>query len=197
MCGRFELDLKLDLEELRKIDLDIKSKTNVLYKTGEVFPTNIVPILANSNGRPELQLMNWGIPKWDGKGHVINAKSETVAEKRLFAQALYQRRCVVPSTGFFEWNKFDNSKKKDKFLFTSANDRMLYMAGIYNIIKVGDEFRNYFVILTRSANSTIIDIHDRMPVLLYKNELKNWLGNEQFINLLFDRNDDVLNRKIV
>jgi putative SOS response-associated peptidase YedK len=197
MCGRFEFNLELDLEELRKIDLDIKSKTNIPYKTGEIFPTNIVPILANSSGRPELQLMNWGIPKWDGKGHVINAKSETATQKMMFAQALVQRRCVVPSTGFYEWNKFENSKKKDKFLFTSTNDRMLYMAGIYNIIKVDDELKYYFVILTRSANTTISDIHDRMPVLLYKNELKNWLGNEQYINTIFNRNDDVLNRKIV
>ncbi|MDF2558142.1 MAG: yedK [Bacillales bacterium] len=197
MCGRFEIDLELDLEELRKIDQQIRSKYNTPYKSGEIFPTDTVPILLNANGKPELQLMKWGIPKWDGKGHVINAKSETAAEKRLFSQAFFQRRCVVPSTGFYEWNKYNNEKKKEKFLFTTGIDQMVYMAGIFNSIKVGDALQNYFVILTQAANSSISDIHDRMPVLLFKNELKDWLRNDPFVETMINRSDVILERKIV
>lgn len=83
--------------------------------------------------------MSWGFPKWDGKGVIINAKSETASEKNI-KQSLLQRRCVIPSTGFYEWN--NAGKSKEKYLFRSETSPVLYMAGI--------------LILSRTDKSTLL-----------------------------------------
>ncbi len=197
MCGRYEFNDEKDIEEINKILQEINNKYNgsVSCKTGEIFPTNNVPILSLMDGKPGLSLMQWGFPKWDGKGVIINAKSETAAEKKMFAKPLLEKRCVVPSTGFYEWQKKDETKPKDKFLFTEQTNSMLYMAGIYNVFKEKDSFKECFVILTQAANASIADVHDRMPVILYKSELKGWLLDAHCIDRTFSRNTINLSRE--
>ena len=180
MCGRYVIDDDGQIAEVNKIMNEIGSKV-----TGEIFPTNIAPILSLKCDKPSLNLMTWGFPKWDNKGVIINAKSETVSEKRMFAKPFYQHRCVVISTGFFEWNA------KDKYRFNSLDTPMLYMAGVSS--DTGDSF----VILTRPANGSIIDIHERMPVILYKDELVRWLTDYTFARNIIERNNVKLNKEIV
>lgn len=198
MCGRYEFNDEKDIEEINKIIQEVSQRHNGgSFKAGEIRPTNNVPILALSGGKPALQIMQWGFPKWGGKGSIINARCETAVEKNMFKKSLIERRCVVPSTGFYEWQKRDNTKAKDKYLFTSENSPMLYMAGFYNIYKDGDNHKNCFVILTRDANRYMEDIHDRMPVILYKQELKDWLSDDKFIDYAFRREGIVLNREAI
>jgi len=74
---------------------------------------------------------------------------------------------------------------------------MLYMAGLYDSFKVDDDLKKCFVILTTEANSSISDIHTRMPVILYENELEDWFFDIDYIDRIFRRDDVHLNRKII
>ena len=190
MCGRYVIMDDGDIEEIYKILQNISmrySETGASAKTGEIFPTDNAPVLSVNEGKPSLSLMKWGFPKWNSKGVIINAKAETVAGKKVFAKAITQRRCVIPSTGFYEWGGVgDDGKSKVKYQFNTPDSPMLYMAGVYT-----DE---RFVILTRSANESIRTIHDRMPVILYKHELVSWLTDYQFADFAMKRDSTKLVR---
>ena len=110
----------------------------------------------------------WGFPSFRGKGSIINARSETAAEKRSFRESLMIRRCVVPSTGFYEW---DSQKQKHRFQLPGSGS--LYMAGLYNDYQDG---RRY-VIMTTAANKSIINVHDRMPVIVPSDKIYDWITN--------------------
>jgi putative SOS response-associated peptidase YedK len=158
-------------------------------KLGEVFPTNNAAVVALQNDKPALSLMKWGFPHWQNKSVIINAKSETAADKKMFAQALYTRRCIIPSTGFYEWARTDG-KAKTKFRFNAPDNPMLYMAGLYTNFtsQESDEpLTERFVILTRAANSDIADVHNRMPVILYKDEIARWLRDFEFAEAVMSR----------
>jgi putative SOS response-associated peptidase YedK len=166
MCGRYYVDDETS-REIRKIldQIDAKYENNN-KKTGEIFPTNSAPILAAFRDTIEPELSMWGFPNYYNKGVMINARAETAFEKKTFRESLVSRRCVIPSSGFYEW---DNTKQK--FLFKKEESEILYMAGIYNFYD--DECR--FVILTTSANESMEDVHNRMPVVLNKDEVETWI----------------------
>lgn len=197
MCGRYEFNNEEDIEEIEKILMEINKKYENLnnFHSGEIAPTNVAPILSLENNKSSLSLMYWGFPKWDDKGVVINARSETAMEKSMFSSALKDRRCVVPATGFYEWQKIDPSLPKDKYIFTTEKSPMLYMAGIYEPNKHNGKDGYSFVILTREANQYISDIHHRMPVILYKDELLSWLKDGTSLQYFMQRDNVVLNRR--
>jgi putative SOS response-associated peptidase YedK len=174
MCGRYEMFINPENREMMKIVKDIENKYGVKnnMKTGEIFPTNTVPILAfnNNDNIIEPDLYTWGFPSFRNKSVIINARSETALEKSMFKKSLLERRCVVPSTGFYEWSH-DTKKEKFKFNIDGLDD--LYMAGIWNEFK-GEK---RFVILTTSANNSIKDIHDRMPVILRYEQINSWIDD--------------------
>jgi putative SOS response-associated peptidase YedK len=192
ICARFLILDENEVAEINKIVAEIGMKYDgkgLTMKTGEIFPTDNAPIVSLENGKPSILLMKWGFPKWDGKGVVINARSETAAQKQMFAEPLARRRCVIPSTGFFEWEKLEG-KAKQKFRFNTADSPMLYMAGLYtdyNDQNEDKQLTSRFVILTRQANDSISDIHDRMPVILYKDEIRRWLTDLTFANNIMNR----------
>lgn len=188
MCGRYYIPDAEEAAEIRKIIAEIDKKySNKPYKTGEIRPTNTVPILTDSGA----DLMSWGFPRYGSKGVVINARSETAADKRMFSKALRERRCVIPAGGFYEWQKKDATKPKDKFLFISNKDELMYMAGVYT----PHEDEDKFVILTRDANISIADIHDRMPVVIYKQEIEDWINDISFVDFAINRDNVVLRRE--
>lgn len=161
MCGRYSLFVENDAEELR----EIIRQAGEAVKTGEVFPTNLAPVLLDEGRGLDAQAVSWGFPRFGSGGVIINARAETAAEKRTFKSCLAARRCVIPSTGFYEWDE-----RKQKFLFRQAGDRLLYMAGLYN--EFNGERR--FVILTTAANASVADIHNRMPLVLQRDQLAPW-----------------------
>ncbi len=195
MCGRYVFDHEKDIEEVNKILIDLnKNHSGEYFKTGEICPTDNAPILMAKDEKLCINILKWGFPKWDGKGVIINARSETANEKKMFKMPLIKMRCVVLSTGFYEWQKKNPLRNKDKFLFLSPESPMLYMAGIYNVFKQGDELQEHFVILTQEANKYISDIHDRMPVMLSKSELKDWILNDDFTYYPLKRDSMVIDR---
>lgn len=170
MCGRYTLFTDAEIDDINSIIKEVNQKHNgAEYKTGEIFPTNNVPIISSSG----VSLMTWGFPNFRKKGVIINARSETAIEKRTFKNLLCSSRCVIPSTGFYEWTQ---DGEKVKYLFKLQNQPVLYMAGLYNEY----EGQQKFVILTTAANSSIDDVHNRMPLVLMKEKKDNWIDNTDF-----------------
>ena len=130
--------------------------------------------MVSGNGKPQAELMKWGLSRWDNKGVIINARSETALEKKTFRTSLFNRRCVVPTTGFYEWRKREGGK--DKFLFRFAETKMLYLAGLYEKSPLGDTY----AIMTTAANPSISLYHDRMPLILTPNVLNRWLTDTDY-----------------
>ncbi|MFR3409695.1 MAG: SOS response-associated peptidase family protein [Christensenellales bacterium] len=104
MCGRFFLADSDNSGELRGI-IDQLNRRGATVKTGEIFPTDTVPVLANNRNRRVVPFpMQWGYTLPDGR-LLINARSETAGEKPLFQDAMRQHRCLIPATDYFEWEK--------------------------------------------------------------------------------------------
>lgn len=179
MCGRYTLFTEEQTEDIRNIIREVQEKQpENNMKSGEIFPTNTAPILKAEGSQLGADLAIWGFPKFDGKGVIINARSETAEQKKMFRESLLTRRCVIPSTGFYEWSQ---DERKQKYLFRLPDTTALYMAGFYNELK-GE--RRY-VILTADANSSISDVHNRMPVVLDRNSLIDWVfDTEKALNYL-------------
>ena len=166
MCGRYNFTVEQSdevLEILEQLNAKIHGKQ---ARTGEVFPTNLAPILIEEKREASPVLSVWGFPKFDQKGVIINARSETAFEKKTFRDSLVNRRCIIPSTGFYEWNS-----EKQKFLFRLEGTNALYMAGLYTYYQ--NEMR--YVILTTQANESMKEIHTRMPLVISKNDINSWI----------------------
>ena len=156
-------------------------------KAGDIYPKSVAPVLIQMDEIVIPRLMIWGFKNYQGKGVIANARSEnaridpnrwpTSWEKR-FRDALANRRCVIPSTGFYEWDK---TEEKKKYLFNIPASGMLYMAGLYEQY----DGENRFVILTTDANSSVKDVHPRMPVVIPKDKMGEWLFD-------FNRADNIL-----
>jgi putative SOS response-associated peptidase YedK len=111
--------------------------------------------------------MGWGYVLGDGK-RIINARSETAGERPLFRDGMNQRRCAVPASRYFEWERSGGTKTK--YAIRPEEDGPFYLAGLYRIVSGHPEF----VILTRPPADSIAFIHDRMPVILPKALVADW-----------------------
>lgn len=170
MCGRYTFFTDKELQEVDEIVEQISNEILLeKMKAGEIFPTDVAPILLPERNLVIPRLMVWGFPNFRNKGVIINARSETAREKKLFCSSLERRRCVIPSTGFYEW---DGAKRK--YLFNMPDSGMLYMAGIYSQF-YGE---NRFVILTAEANDSMAEVHSRMPVILPKDRIRDWIYDD-------------------
>lgn len=166
MCGRYSLAPD-ESAEIARIVAQVQSRFgSTSIHTGEIYPTNAAPVLLASEHEMTPKPMKWGFPNFKSKGVIINARGETAMDKPMFRKSLLERRCIVPTSGFYEWDK-----QKTKYRFHLPGQDDLYLAGLWN--RFEDEER--FVILTTAPNDTIINVHDRMPVLLTESEWEPWL----------------------
>lgn len=173
MCGRYELFYNDENYEMNKIiELAEKNTPSISFEPKEVFPSANVPIIASTENKIKPEFFVWGFPGFHKKELIINARSETAAQKPTFKQAMLHRRCVVPSTGFYEWSH-DSQKKKYKFNLPEQEN--LYMAGIWNEY----EGEKHFVILTTAANQSMAPIHNRMPLILPKELIRSWINDTE------------------
>ena len=164
MCARYMVDI--DIEGMKEIFDEIERRyPGVVMSTGEIYPSNTVPVLTKDGPAPS----SWGFKRYDGKGLVINARAETAEEKPMFRDAFKRQRCVVPTSGFFEWTK---DKQKIKYLFELPDEQLLYMAGLYDYV----ENDLCMVVLTHAANESVEGVHERMPVILTGDQLTLWLN---------------------
>ena len=171
MCGRYWIDDGRESVVLRRIIEAVNRRVVEPVKTsGEIFPADIVPVVANNrNMLPTAFAMRWGYTLPDGR-RIINARSETAETRPMFADGMRQRRCAVPATNYFEWERTDRTKTK--YAIRPTDDELFYMAGIYRI----ESRRPVFSILTREPAESIAFIHDRMPVILPHDLVRDWIN---------------------
>ena len=179
MCGRFSLT---DIDSIFSrfgviISKDINKKITPHYN---IAPTQKIPVIyKDKNQENRIEFMKWGlVPFWakDPKiGHkMINARAETLAQKPSFKHLLKSKRCLVPSSGFYEWKRID--KRKVPYYIGIKNSKIFSFAGLYDNWKdsVGNELKT-FTIITTNSNNTLKPIHNRMPVILEREFEEDWL----------------------
>lgn len=186
MCGRYLFDpMTGELDEYWQIIADVAKKQEK-YKeqeiaTGEVFPSNNVLTLgANKNNEVVPGVTKWGFEGFKKGQLFINARSESVEEKKTFSKHFRERRIVFPMNGFYEW---DSDKKK--FLFSSDNE-VIYVAGFYRMHENVAES----IIMTTEPNAAVSPIHDRMPLIIEKSDIDKWVLDLDFAREYLKRDMD-------
>ena len=180
MCGRFTLTADQDSFEdrfsLTRFDMGWVPSFNIA-------PTQEVLTVTNDGGENRPELMRWGlVPSWakDPKigNRMINARSETLAEKPSFRTAFKRRRCLIPADGFYEWKR--EGKAKKPMLITANPGGLFAFAGLWETWKQPDDsWLLTCAIITTSANEVMKSIHDRMPVILPRESEASWLDPEE------------------
>ncbi|MEQ2423488.1 SOS response-associated peptidase [Enterocloster hominis (ex Hitch et al. 2024)] len=199
MCGRYYFSVDL-LDEIRELvePGDWKLELGLLEK--DMHPGDVAPVITirdhTAQGYAErgsvewgsaergnvergnvspapvflgIQKMRWGFKAPGGKGLVFNARSESVLEKRMFRDSVSHRRVAVPVSWFYEWNQ-----SKEKYTFTREDGQVLFLAGFYSKYEDGDNF----VILTTQANQSMAPVHSRMPLVLERDQVRDWIMDE-------------------
>jgi len=155
-------------------------------------PTKLAPLViarTAENGPPTRELLTakWGlVPSWakDPKigNRMINARSETVAEKPAFKKAFGKRRAIVPADGYYEWYTTEEKTaagkpKKQPFYITPQDGSVLAMAGLYEFWRdeAAEEWLITFTILTTSAPDNLGHLHDRTPMMIEPDAVEAWL----------------------
>lgn len=176
MCGRFSL--ATTPAELAR-HFNFRHEVAIAPRYNIAPSQQIVVIRSGWNGNV-ISSVRWGlIPHWtkDQKfsAKLINARAETVQEKPIFREAYQFRRCLIPTTGFFEW-KSEGSRKQPYFI-KMKNGRLFAMAGIWEAWQnPGGGTIESCAIITTAANTIVGKIHDRMPAIFPENSYGLWLS---------------------
>ena len=193
MCGRYTL-IKQPASIGVKSPINIDSPDEADTEASAFKPRyNIAPTQSNLVVRkqPEeerimMSSMRWGLlPSWSRTGEttslLINARSETVAEKPSFKAAYQRRRCLVPADGYYEWKR--NRSVNQPYYLQLVDESVFYMAGIWETWHdAAGVPTESFAILTTQANALAAKVHDRMPVILEGDDPLVWLeGNTDII----------------
>ncbi|MFZ0710355.1 MAG: SOS response-associated peptidase [Terrimicrobiaceae bacterium] len=175
MCGRYVLGIPpedlAEFFELSEIRLSYRPRFNVAPTTP------ILVIKEGENGSREAVEMRWGlIPSWTRPGDrlslLINARAETVATKPAYREAFARRRCLIPASGYYEWQKLPAGAKQPFFITRKDNLPMAF-AGIWEGATQANA--SAAIITTQAAGETRA-IHDRMPATVATRDWRRWLA---------------------
>ncbi|SFL59775.1 Putative SOS response-associated peptidase YedK [Paenibacillus sp. 1_12] len=186
MCGRYTITIT---EEELMLRFMLENSTPVYAPRYNVAPGQMVPAIINDGKQNKLGQLRWGlIPSWakDTKiGYkMINARVETVAEKPAYRTSLVSKRCIIPADGFYEWKIIEDGKQPMRILLKGGE--LFGMAGLYDtwVSPEGEKISSCSIITT-GPNKTMEGIHDRMPVILRKEDEATWLDRSiQDVKLL-------------
>lgn len=175
MCGRYYFSKESGSEMIQAVLENLQSR-QMEVKTGEVNPGDVAAVIAsNRKLEPQTFGMKWGYQLPDGK-LIFNARSETAAQKAMFADGMRQRRCLIPADCYYEWQKTGQGKQKYQLAPTDSNG--FFLAGIYRI----EQGSAVFSILTKDPVDSISFIHNRMPVILPGEIMDDWLNPQYNAN---------------
>jgi putative SOS response-associated peptidase YedK len=175
MCGRYSLICIDDLGNRFRVHnpmIGARSKFNVA-------PASEMPVIVRKEN-DEIALMRWGlVPRWakePGRApRPINARAEGIWEKPMFAPLVKSRRCLVPASGFFEWKK--EGKRNVPFYFHLPDEPLFAFAGMYDTWNGPDSTPLLtYTIITCEPNALVAGVHDRMPVILTRENEERWLA---------------------
>ncbi len=185
MCGRYTL--RKGLSDVAKQLGSYAFEPSPDFAASATPRYNIAPTQSNlvlrkafdETKRLQAAYLRWGlVPSWSKtpltQTPMINACSETVAEKPSFRAAFQRRRCLIPADGFYEWKKIKGANQP--YFFSMADDSVFLMAGIWETW-VGEHNQHFdsYTILTTHANSLMAKYHERMPVILNGERAEQWL----------------------
>jgi putative SOS response-associated peptidase YedK len=193
MCGRSSLtknEKELEARFQARFYSEELERYNPLPNYN-VAPTHRCPVIT-SNDSAHFQLFKWGlIPSWSKDEKMaysmINARIETLKEKKTFSSLINAKRCLVPMDGFYEWKKV--GKIKIPFRIQTAEQDLFSCAGLWDqwYNEKGEKIHT-FTIITLPANEFMSQIHDRMPAILSKDQERHWLDDNlntsEYISLL-------------
>lgn len=179
MCGRFTLHHSAE-EVADRFLAELMPELEPRYNIAPTQPVTVV----TQNGTRHLAQFHWGlIPSWAKDrsiGHrMINARVETVAEKPAFRTALQRRRCLIPADGFYEWREADNPEEggRTPMYIHRQDDALFAFAGLWDEWhdpQSGEPLRSC-TIITGTPNPLVAPIHDRMPIILRREDEARWL----------------------
>ncbi|MEX0885608.1 MAG: SOS response-associated peptidase [Phycisphaeraceae bacterium] len=182
MCNRYLLTSNA-ADIARAFDCDVRPRLEPRYNIAPTQPVPVIRAREDTHAR-RLDLLRWGlVPSWAKNiaigDRLINARSESAAEKPAFRAAMRYRRCLLPADGFYAWAK-PAAGPRQPHVLTRADGEPLAIAGLWEHWQ--DEHGNELdtcVILTTAANELIARLHDRMPVILDENDHAAWLDPDQ------------------
>lgn len=171
MCGRYGYTAS-DAELSARFDLDLRDFE--LRESYNIAPTQEEPVIERHSPN-SVHLRKWGVqPAWS-KMMLINAQASKVAESKVWKKAFTESRCIVPASWFYEWKR--EGKEKQPFLIRLKSKELMGFAGLVVTVHNNDgEDQNGFVIITTEPNSLMEKIHNRMPVILRKEDEDEWLN---------------------
>lgn len=199
MCGRFYIADDDETSEIARMIEDAAIRQEQIIGTraiafGQVRPADTVAALTRlKNGRVGAFPMRWGF-QLDKSRLLINARSETAAQKPLFSPSLEQRRCLIPLSFYYEWAQQEAQVSllpdihakpiKVKYKIRTADCVQIYLSALYRY--EAHSPLPAFTVLTRAASPDIAFIHDRMPVLFDEKMGMAWLSESANPDMLFD-----------
>lgn len=195
MCGRFTR--QFTWRQLQYL-YSLSPGGSNLQPRYNIAPTTPIDTVIEQDGKRALVPMRWGlIPGWWKKTAkevpaTFNARSDTVATKPMFRNAFKKRRCLIPMSGYYEWVKAPDGKQP--FYFCAKNDELLTAAGLWDewIDPITGELVKSATMIITDSNSFVNHWHDRMPVLLDRDNFEAWLDFEKGQELLKPANDNLL-----
>lgn len=178
MCGRYHL---LATPEQVKETFNLQRLPRFERSYNIAPGQKILTVVRLEDGSHKAVNLLWGlIPSWakDKKisHHLINARSETLAEKPSFRSALKQRRCLIPATGFYEWQHQEEATYAHHIC--RPDHTLFAFAGLWEHCDLGEETIYSCTIITTAANALIQPIHQRMPVILKPENYNDWLNKQ-------------------
>jgi putative SOS response-associated peptidase YedK len=201
MCGRFTKNYRWpELQWLYQ--LAPGAPPSNLEPRFNVCPTDPIDVVIARDGGRELVSMRWGlVPGWWSKPlkelrmATFNARAETVADKPVFRGAFERSRCLIPVSGYYEWQ--DTPTGKQPYYFTARDGSpILTIAGLWDRWRnreTGETIQSCAMIIS-NANDFVGEVHDRMPVLLQRPDVDAWLLGSAALELLKPAANDLLQR---
>jgi putative SOS response-associated peptidase YedK len=187
MCGRFTQ--KFTWNDIRDL-YELVGAARNLQAHYNIAPTDMVETVRPAAGGAELVPMRWGlVPFWWKKPlkqmpATFNARTEGIASKPMFRDALERRRCIVPASGYYEWTATPDGKQP--YFISAAEGGVLSFAGLWERWKNPEtgEFATSCTIIVTAANALTRTIHDRMPVVLDEAAIRPWLDGSAGTEIL-------------
>lgn len=176
MCGRYSLFAKKE-DVAERFHLTNYEQLEWFERYNIAPSQQVLAIIRDEQGN-RAGFLKWGlVPSWASDVKIgykmINARMETVDQKPSFKQLLKRRRCLIPADGFYEWKRDGN--KKQPYRFQLKTKQPFAFAGLWDRWEEGDKVIHSCTIITTEANQLVRDVHDRMPVILTKEEEQIWL----------------------
>lgn len=202
MCGRFTLTSDMDSLLFRFAAVLFDSKFDYLPRYN-IAPTQTVIGIIKKKEQNIIYPFRWGlIPFWSKDERIgakmINARSETITEKPSFKNLLKRQRCLIPATGFYEWQKNHSGKGKQPVYIQPHSNKVIAFAGLWDSWQApNDQLIHSCTIITTKANEMIYPVHHRMPVILTQEAEQAWLDpaisdNKTLLALLQPADDSLL-----